>query len=99
MLAYDATLTLLYASSQLLTEAKTDFKLEGFPQILSQKIQNFQGISGLINFTPSISKAVVVLQIQDGKNGFADRNRSPSIVGPFVCPATPDPAKKVGTTC
>jgi ABC-type branched-subunit amino acid transport system substrate-binding protein len=84
ILAYDATLTFFSASSQLLSGDKTDFPLQALRQTLSQT--QMQGISGLINFTSSTSKAVVVLRLRDGKNGFAGVP-SQSIVGSFFCPS------------
>ena len=92
ILAYDATLTFFSASSQLLSGDNIDFPLQALRQTLSQ-IQ-IQGISGLINFTSSTSKAVVVLRLRDGKNGFAGA-RSQSLVGSFFCP----PPIEVGMPC
>lgn len=94
MLSYDAMQACFYASSQLLTGDQNDFSLQAFRQTLSQ-IQDLQGTSGLLNFTPSGFKAVVVLRIHNENNMFADPDLRRSIVGPFSCPRSVE----VGATC
>lgn len=88
ILAYDATLTLFFASNNLLNVRKTSITSAELQQALMNigTPQILQGISGQIDFAPNgvpQNKAVVVLHVINGKNQLAGSSPQQWLWGTF----------------